>query len=318
VPGASAGINIAQRLGLNAQIIAAARQRLGAQTQDIARFLDQLHQQLDAIELERSDLMRREQEVAREKSRLELEGLKDQREQVREMEKKLEALLKDFEYQAREAVNAVQDRAAAQKVSKDAERRVSRLRREFKEQFDSTVVAHRSGADRGDPNARPGEVKTIGEGDVVRLKSLGRDAVIKRKLDDNTFEVEAGILKMRVPRSDIASLVRAAIDKSQTPVAAARARGISVSLTSEDDLNVPTEINVIGQNVDDATREVEKFVDRAFLAGMPRVRVVHGSGMGILRKALRQFLKSHPHVVNVSEPSQKEGGAGATLVELKM
>jgi DNA mismatch repair protein MutS2 len=318
VPGASAGINIAQRLGLNAQIIAAARQRLGAQTQDIARFLDQLHQQLDTVERERADLKRREQEVAREKGRLELEGLKDQKQQVREMEKKLETLLKDFEYQAREAVNAVQDRAAAQKVSKDAERRLSRLRREFKEQFDSTVVAHRTGADRGDPNARPGEVKTIGEGDVVRLKSLGRDAVIKRKLDDNTFEVEAGILKMRVPRSDIASLVRAAIDKSQTPVAAARARGISVSLTSEDDLNVPTEINVIGQNVDDATREVEKFVDRAFLAGMPRVRVVHGSGMGILRKALRQFLKSHPHVMNVSEPSQKEGGAGATLVELKV
>ena len=318
VPGASAGINIAQRLGLNAQIIAAARQRLGVQTQDIARFLDELHQQLDAVERERSDVNRREQEVAREKSRLELEGLKDQKQQVREMEKKLEALLKDFEYQAREAVNAVQDRAAAQKVSKDAERRLSRLRREFKEQFDSTVVAHRSGADRGDPNARPGEVKHVGEGDLVRLKSLGRDAVIKRKIDDNTFEVEAGILKMRVPRSDIASLVRAAIDKSQTPVAAARARGISVSLTSEDDLNVPTEINVIGQNVDDATREVEKFVDRAFLAGMPRVRVVHGSGMGILRKALRQFLKSHPHVLNVSEPSQKEGGAGATLVELKV
>ena len=70
---------------------------------------------------------------------------------------------------------------------------------------------------------------------------------------------------------------------------AARARGISVSLENED-ANGPSEINVIGHNVDDATREVEKFVDRAFLAGLPRVRVVHGSGMGILRKALRQIL----------------------------
>jgi len=83
-------------------------------------------------------------------------------------------------------------------------------------------------------------------------------------------------------------------------------------------LTVPTEINVIGQTVDDATREVERFVDRAFLAGMPRVRVVHGSGMGILRKALRQFLKSHPHVAMVSEPPQNEGGAGATMVELRV
>jgi DNA mismatch repair protein MutS2 len=319
VPGASAGINIAQRLGLNPQIIAAARQRLAGQTQDISRFLDQLHEQLDSVERERADLRKREQEVAREKSRLELEGMKEQRQQVREMEKKLDSLLRDFEYQAKEAVNAVQERAEAQKLSKDAERRLSRLRREFKEQFNSTVVAHRTGADRGDPNARPNEVKYLAEGDTVRLKSLGRDAVIKRKIDENTFEVEAGIMKMRVPRDDIASVVRpAAVEKAITPVAAARARGISVSLSNEDDLSVPTEINVIGQTVDEATREVEKFVDRAFLAGMPRVRVVHGSGMGILRKALRQFLKLHPHVALVTEPPQNEGGAGATVVELRV
>ena len=320
VPGASAGINIAQRLGLNSQIIAAARQRLAGQTQDVARFLDQLHQQLETLERERTEVRRREQEVAREKSRLDLEGMKEQRQQVRDMEKKLEQLLRDFEYQAREVINTVEDRAAAQKMSKDAERRVARLRREFKEQFDATVVAHRTGADRGDPNARPGEVKYVAEGDVVRLKSLGRDAVVKRKIDENTFEVEAGIMKMRVPKADIATVVRStAADRALSPVAAARAHGISVSLTNEDDdLTVPTEINVIGQTVEDATREVEKFVDRAFLAGMPRVRVVHGSGMGILRKALRQFLKSHPHVAIVSEPPQKEGGAGATVVELRV
>jgi len=320
VPGASAGINIAQRLGLNSQIISAARQRLAGQTQDIARFLDQLHQQLDAVESQRAELRRGEQEVARERSRLELEGLKEERQRVREMEKKLETLLREFEYQAREAVNAVQDRAAAQKVSKDAERRITRLRREFKEQLDSTVVAHRTGADRGDPDARPGEVKHVTEGDTVRLKSLGRDAIVKRKIDENTFEVEAGIMKMRVPRSDIASVVRTAVpERAETPVAAARARGISISLKNEDDdLSMASEINVIGQTVDDATREVERFVDRAFLAGMPRVRVVHGSGMGILRKALRQFLKTHPHVAMVTEPPQNEGGAGATVVELRV
>ncbi len=81
---------------------------------------------------------------------------------------------------------------------------------------------------------------------------------------------------------------------------------------------MPTEINVIGQTVDEATREVEKFVDRAFLAGLPRVRVVHGSGMGILRKALRQFLQQHPHVASVAEAPQNEGGGGATVVELNV
>ena len=81
---------------------------------------------------------------------------------------------------------------------------------------------------------------------------------------------------------------------------------------------MPSEINVIGRTVDDATREVEKFVDRAFLAGLPRVRVVHGSGMGILRKALRQYLQKHPHVeYECTErlPREMKGGVGGWLIE---
>jgi DNA mismatch repair protein MutS2 len=120
-------------------------------------------------------------------------------------------------------------------------------------------------------------------------------------------------MKMRVPREDIAEVVSRA---SENPVRAARAKGVSVALESHE--NVSSEINVIGQTVDDATREVEKFVDRAFLAGLPRVRIVHGSGMGILRKALRQYLQKHQHVESVAEPPQQEGGAGATVAELRI
>ena len=83
-------------------------------------------------------------------------------------------------------------------------------------------------------------------------------------------------------------------------------------------IGVPSEINVIGKNVDEATARIEKFLDRAFLAGLPRVRIVHGSGMGILRKALRQYLQNHPQVASVSEPPQNEGGAGATVVDLRV
>ena len=323
VPGASAGINIAQRLGLNPEIIASARSRLGSQTQDVGRFLDRLHSDLREVEAERKRMQEREQELEREKQRLANEGRKEQQTKLREMESKLEALFRDFEYHAREAVSAIQDRAAAQKLTKEAERRIAKMRREFREQFDSTVVAHQTGADRGDPNAQPRLVKHVSEGDTVKLKSLGRAAIVKKQIGENHFDVEIGSMKMRIAREDIAENLSAssasATAKNQSPVDAARSRGITVKLQNEiSDLNTPTEINVIGHTVDEATSEVEKFVDRAFLAGMPRVRIVHGSGMGILRKALRQYLQKHPHVESVTEPPNNEGGGGATVVELRV
>jgi DNA mismatch repair protein MutS2 len=318
VPGASAGINIAQRLGLNPAIIDAARSRLGTQARDVGEFLDKLHSDLREMESERLQLKTREQELEKEKSRLAVEGKKEQQAKIREMEKKLESVLRDFEYHAREAVNAVQDKAAAQKVSKEAERKIAKLRREFREQFDSTVVAHASGADEGDPHAQPQVVKHVAVGDTVKLKSTGRPATILRNLGDSHFEVSMGAMKMKIARDDIAE-VFASARSANSPVTAARARGISVSLNTESGgQNPPSEINVIGYNVDDATRAVEKFVDHAFLAGLPRVRVVHGSGMGILRKALRQALQQHPHVESVAEPPQNEGGGGATVVELRV
>src|SRR5207248_661791 len=115
---------------------------------------------------------------------------------VRELENELESVLRDFEYHAREAVTAIQDRAAAQKVSKDAERRIAKLRREFREQFDSTVVAHTTGADEGDPHAQPQVVNYVSQGDTVKLKSVGRPALVTRKLDDNQFEGEVGAMNV--------------------------------------------------------------------------------------------------------------------------
>ena len=319
VPGASAGINIAQRLGLNPAIITSARSRLGSQTQDVARFLDRLHSDLRELESERARMRGREQELEREKSQLAAEGRKEQQAKIREMEAKLAVLFRDFEYQARETVNAVQERAAAQKISKDAERRIAKMRREFREQFDATVVAHATGADRGDPHAQPSLVKHVSEGDTVKLKSMGRAAVVKKRIGDNHFNVEIGSMKMRVARDDIAEVLTSAARASESPVQAARSRGISVSLQNESgNVNMPSEINVIGRTVDEATSEVEKFVDRAFLAGMQRVRIVHGSGMGVLRKALRHYLKQHPHVESIAEPPSNEGGGGATVVDLRV
>jgi DNA mismatch repair protein MutS2 len=102
-----------------------------------------------------------------------------------------------------------------------------------------------------------------------------------------------------------------------SPLEAARGRGVTVSIAHPEEMVRP-EINVIGRTVEEATGEVEQYLDRAFLAGLPRVRIVHGMGMGVLRKALRALMERHPHVALVTEAGPSEGGAGATVVDLRV
>jgi DNA mismatch repair protein MutS2 len=317
VPGASAGLNIAERLGMQPGIIAAARAQMTSQQADIGAFLDQLHEQLASATSERVSLKRRLEEVAQERARLDTEGRAEQKQRTRELETKLHQLLEDFESQLKDSVKAIEDKTVSQKIARDSALRMSRLRREFSEQFSSTVLAHNTGADKNDPALKRPDPKTpkpIKVGDLVTLKSLGRQARVNRVVDDKTFEVSMGQMKMRVTRAEIADIetIRVA-----TPLEVARRRG-GVTVQTRNDLDyTPSEINVIGRRAEEAEDEVARYIDQAFLAGLPRVRIVHGTGMGVLRRTLREFLKSHPHVATFAEASQQEGGQGATLVELR-
>ncbi|HKN21333.1 MAG TPA: Smr/MutS family protein [Terracidiphilus sp.] len=317
VPGASAGIHTAERLGLNAAIIAAARQRLGSQQADIARFLDKLHNELAAIEVERKAAREQQYALNQERKKLEREGDVEMRNRVRELEGKLASLMKEFEYQMRENVRAVEDRVAQQKLSKEAERRIQRLRREFQESFNQTVVAHRTGADQGDANAQPHVLRHIAPGDRVLIKAMGKIGTVQREVEKDLFEVALGPIKMRVKRDELAESSGTAAAKADPLGAARKQIGVHVSVTSANTDAMRMEINLIGRTVDEATDELEKYLDRAFLAGLPKVRVIHGHGSGILRRGVREFLKKHPHVAGIEEAPQNEGGQGATLVELR-
>ena len=133
VPGASSGINIAERLGLDAGMIRSARGSVTTQSADIARFLDELHGQLTAVAAEREGILLRELEVERERRRLETEGKVEQRNRARELEVKLASLMKDFEYQMRESVKSIDDKGVAQKMKGEADRRIARLKREVEQ-----------------------------------------------------------------------------------------------------------------------------------------------------------------------------------------
>jgi len=322
VPGASAGIQTAERLGLNRTIIQSARERLSSQQVDIARFLDKLHDDLSALEAERKAAREQQYALNQERAKLAREGDVELRNRTRELETKLASLMKEFEFQMRENVRAIEDRAAQQKLSKEAERRINRLRREFQESFNQTVVAHRTGADTGDANAQPHLLRHIAPGDQVRIKSMNKIAIVQREIEKDLFEVALGPIKMRVKRDECSAPLPSGADSGQEkkadPLAAARKqKGVHVTVTSANTDDMRMEINLIGRTVDEATEELEKYLDRAFLAGLPRVRIIHGHGAGILRRGVRDFLKSHPHVATIAEAPQNEGGQGATLVELR-
>jgi DNA mismatch repair protein MutS2 len=317
-PGASAGIQTAERLGLNASIITAARQRLGSQQVDIARFLDKLHNDLAQLEADRKAAREQQYALNQERTRLAREGDVELRNRTRELEIKLASLLKDFEFQMRETVRAIEDRAAQQKLSKEAERRMTRLRREFQESFNQTVVAHRTGADVNDANAQPHVLRHIAVGDQVRIKSMNKIAIVQREIEKDLFEVALGPIKMRVKRDELSAPSPSDQTAKPDPLAAARQqKNVHVTIISANTDDMRMEINLIGRTVDEATEELEKYLDRAFLAGLPRVRIIHGHGAGILRRGVREFLKGHPHVATLAEAPQNEGGQGATLVELR-
>ena len=321
VPGASAGIQTAERLGLNREIIRAARERLGSEQVDVARFLDRMHKELADLEDQRKAAREQQYALNQERKRLEREGDVEVRNRARDLENKLASLMKDFEFQMRETVRAIEDRAAQQKLSKEAERRINRLRREFQESFNQAVVAHRTGADQGDLNATPHLLRHVAAGDQVLIKSMNKIAVVQREIERDVFEVALGPIKMRVKREDLAepqSRGREQAKGKENPLAAVRRqKGVSVSVTSANTDDMRMEINLIGRTVDEAREELEKYLDRAFLAGLPRVRVIHGHGTGILRRGVREFLRGHPHVAGIEEAPQNQGGMGATLVELR-
>jgi DNA mismatch repair protein MutS2 len=145
----------------------------------------------------------------------------------------------------------------------------------------------------------------------VRLKNVREPARVRRKLGGDRIEVEAGFMKMQVSIDDVIEVLpEAAALTGKLP------KGVSYKPAPEL-APVHQEINVIGQRAEQARDAVDQFLDRAVMATASRVRIVHGHGMGILKKVISELLSSHPHVAKFYPAPQQEGGAGATIVELR-
>lgn len=289
-PGKSAGLEIASRLGLDPHLIAAARSRMSSVDRDISRFLAELHDRIDVLERERAELASRAAVLeAREKS-LEVNWEKKYAAKIRELEQRASELAEQFEQRAEQTIG---------ELSQKAHVKVAKAKREFKEAVEALAPAPLA-------SAAPPRLK-IEPGVRVRLKGIRQPASVRRLLAGDLLEVDAGFLKMQVSMTDVEEVLAPA-DKP--------ARSMTFHQGPSFDAGY-REINIVGQRAEQACERVDKMLDSAALAQVERVRIIHGHGMGILKKAIADLLKQNPHVEKFHVASPEEGGSGATIVELK-
>ena len=302
-PGKSAGLDIAARLGMPAHIMERARQSMGTRERDLENFLSELHRRLDeAAGLERT-MRAKVAELAEREKTLARDWEKRESAKIAEIERRCEQALDRFEAQSRETIERIRQSGEQRKAADQAARGVAKVKREFREELQNTVLAVAAGTP-----AEP--APKIEEGARVRLKGLSEPARVRRKLGEDRLEVDAGLLKMQVSIDDVLEVLPAAGASSKLPK--------NVSFQPAPQLHpLFQEINVIGEHAEEARDRVEKFLDSAVMATASRVRIIHGHGMGILRKTIWELLKSSPHVEKFYQAPQNEGGAGATIAELR-
>ena len=291
-PGKSAGLDIASRLGLDPALIETARGRMAASDRDVARFLGEMHRKLEQLEIERVELAGRSEALALREEALEQTWERKYLAKIREVERQAADLSVQFERRAQETI---------EDLSQKARTKIAKTRREFQEQVASLapqpVAASAAAPLKLEAGAR------------VRLKGIRQPATIRRVLGSGEVEVEAGYLKMRVPAADIEEVI------SKVP---AQTRSSSITFNQGPEFATSIrEINLIGQRAEEACERVDKFLDTAALGQAELVRIVHGHGMGILRKAIAELLGRNPHVAKFYAARPEEGGTGATIVELK-
>lgn len=301
-PGKSAGLDIATRLGLPARLIERARRAMSSTERDIAEFLNQLEAKIGEVSAEAEDL--RKQKAALEEREQKLLKEMERREQarLRQIEESAEEARKRFEQEARAAIESVLSAPEQRKQAEKAFRQVARTKREFQESVDALA--------QKEPQKKA-PVEAIREGVRVRLRDVSGPARVRKVLAGGLLEVDVGFLKMQVPVSEVTEVLP---DSQQA--GATLPKGVSLTTGPRWD-TLSREVNVIGKTAEEALDEVDRFLDSAYLAGVTRVRVVHGHGMGILRKAVQQLCKAHPNVEKYYPASPSEGGTGATVVELK-
>ena len=303
LPGKSSALDIAARLGLESSIVEKARSLLDPTDAEAAALVAGLHQQRSEMErkLESLEAEKKGLEVKREQ--LEKQFQQERRVKLRELDSRLDDTLRQYAKAWEHSLEELRKSSAPAKVLTRGERRATGLVREAREDW-NTQVLEALGTPATTSQEVP-EARLLAVGDRVQVPNISTPGMVTSLLGEDQVEVAVGSLKMRVSRQDVRLVMTAGVAQTEPTV------------TASGSVDVPEEFNVIGNTAEEAQEQVDKFLDQAYLSSRSRVRIVHGHGKGILRRTLHQMFSHHPHVEKFYLAPPQEGGAGATIVELK-
>lgn len=306
-PGRSAGLAIASKLGLPAGLIDRAKAVMSTSERDIAAFLAELHRRLDEVKTKQRTLaeerIKLDRELATEREQLR----KEQKAKLAEIEMRANKALAAFEAQAKETLENITANAASKKAAADALRKVTRTVIHFQEETAAAVAPAKPEQQKSAEEKLP-----LKDGARCKIKGVREVARIRRLLANGDVEVEVGVLKMRIPQDDILEVLPDGVPepKSKLPQGITYSQGPAFETLTR-------EIVIIGQRAEEAIEAVDKFIDTASLASVDRVRIVHGHGMGVLKRAVAEHLRNNPLVSRHYPATPAEGGTGATIAELR-
>jgi len=311
LPGRSNALSIAERLGLSAEIITAGRSMLTAADLRSEDLLDEIHRQRDLTRQARTAAEEENAEAERLRTELErrLEKIEDERQRI----------LQETRQQAQGEIAALQDELDEVRRALARARQPLEALKAVQEQVETLEEAAQTPVERRKAavRAKPGGALRVGE--RVFLRTLKTEGVISA-ISITDAEVMVGNLRLRAQLKD---LQRASEVVVPEPEPTTRKKKTSTQTPEPSSRTAPLfcpspgiELDLRGQRAEDALDALDRYLENAFLAGLPYVRIIHGKGTGKLRQVVREALKESQHVSSFESGKDNEGGDGVTVAHL--
>ena len=313
IPGKSNAFAISSKLGLPDEIINAAKTQISKENESFEDVIADLEQSRVTIENERQEITAYKERIRtlEEQLRHKNEKIDQSKDRIlREANEQARAILQEAKEVADETIRDFNKATASGIDIKELERKRQKVRDKISEKNErlslkESVDARKNNSNKGfDP-------KKLKKGDTVKILSMGLKGIVNTLPDakGNLF-VQCGIMRTQTNINDIAPVQ----EESITAPGYSRKTSSSSGIKMSKSLSVSTEINLLGRTVDEALAELDKYLDDAYLAHLPSVRVVHGKGTGALRKAVHNHLRRLKYVKEYRLGEYGEGDAGVTIV----